>query len=109
MRKVLVFALLVACVAASPAAPGTPRSEPSGDPIVSPELPLTATGSSRQFQPSLAFDGTNYLAAWSEYRAPGDQVYAGRLSAFKGSHQARRDVIAAAGRVLDFGRIHTER
>ena len=100
MRKVLVFALLVACVAASPAAPGTPRSEPSGDPIVSPELPLTATGSSRQFQPSLAFDGTNYLAAWSEYRAPGDQVYAGRLSALGEPLDGSGFVVGGHGNLL---------
>ena len=44
-----------------------------------PELPLTAPDASSQAQPSLAFDGTNYLAAWSDPWAP--DIYAGRLSA----------------------------
>jgi hypothetical protein len=73
------LALLVGCVAAAPAAPGTPRLQPWDDPIVGSELPLTAPDASSQAQPSLAFDGTNYLAAWSDPWAP--DIYAGRLSA----------------------------
>jgi hypothetical protein len=89
MRKVLLrlgipfLALLVGCVAASPAAAGPPSLQPWEDPIVSPELPLTAPDAGSQAQPSISFDGTNYLAAWSdEFPGPdGRDIYAGRLSA----------------------------
>jgi hypothetical protein len=82
MRKVLVragipvLALIVGCVGASRA-----PAAPWDDPIVSPELPLTAQALGPQVQPSIAFDGTNYLAAWSEYRPPTQQIFGGRLSA----------------------------
>jgi hypothetical protein len=38
----------------------------------------TATGNQRF--PAVAFDGTNYLAAWEDARSGGDDVYGGRVS-----------------------------
>jgi len=79
---ILFLALFLGCVATSSAAPSTPRLLPWDDPIVGPELPLTSPGAGSQSQPSIAFDGTNYLAAWAEYRSgQPERIYAGRLSA----------------------------
>jgi hypothetical protein len=36
---------------------------------------------SDQIEPALAFDGTNYLAVWQDYRAGNSDIYAGRLTA----------------------------
>src|SRR6188472_3986001 len=43
---------------------GTPQGPPP--PVVSPEYAVSDPGGGSQSAPSLAFDGTNYLAAWEE-------------------------------------------
>ena len=49
--------------------------------MVSPEYPVSDPGGGSQSAPSLAFDGTNYLAAWGE----GATVLSGRVDQF-GNH-----------------------
>jgi large repetitive protein len=54
------------------------------DPSVSPEYPVSdpvyGSAPGTQSQPALAFDGTNYLAAWLDLRSSGYEIYGTRLS-----------------------------
>ena len=62
------------------------------DPVVSPEYPVSDPSTSYQAGPSVAFDGTNYVAAWAGYdgtsgslRGGPGSLRAARVSQF-GSH-----------------------
>ena len=65
----------------SPTMPRPPGPPPPPPPVVSPEYPVSDPGGGSQSAPSLAFDGTNYLAAWEESAT----VLSGRVDQF-GNH-----------------------
>ena len=63
----------------------------AGDPVISPEYAVTDDGGGSQHDPTIAFDGTNYLVAWS-----GSGVRAARVDQF-GNHLDGPGVPIATG------------
>ena len=55
------------------------------DPVVSPEYPVSDPAATFQGFPSVAFDGTNYLAAWYGNDGTSPSLRGGRVSQF-GAH-----------------------
>ena len=58
-------------------------ASPLGDPVVSPEFAVADLGirfaPADQTQPSIAYDGTNYLVVWSDTRGDNGDVYGARV------------------------------
>src|SRR6266545_4682173 len=55
------------------------------DPVVSPEYPVSDPATTFQSGPGIAFDGTNYLAAWYDNDGTSQSLRGGRVSQF-GAH-----------------------
>lgn len=56
------------------------RVSASGTVLDPTALPIDRLAPSEQDEATLAFDGTNYLAVWQDYRAGSSDIYAGRLT-----------------------------